>query len=150
MLGILSADEIEDLLRSQVIARIGCHAMDRTYVVPITYAYDGESLIGHSTEGLKLRMMRINPHVCIEVDQLDNVANWRSVIARGLFEELFGVDASNALVALRERFRPLMVSETSQPAHDLHEGETEIHLGNGGARLYRIHLYEKTGRFERQ
>lgn len=150
MLGTLSTDEIEDLLRSQVVARLGCHADGRTYVVPITYAYDGESLIAHSTEGLKLRMMRSNPYVCVEVDQMDNLANWRSVIARGRFEELFGGDASAALLALRDRFRPLMVSETSQPTHGLHEGESEVHSGNGRARLYRIHLYDKTGRFERR
>ena len=149
MLGTLSAAEIEDLLRSELIARVGCHADGRTYIVPITYAYDGESLIAHSAEGLKLRMMRANPHVCVEVDRVDNLAEWRSVIAQGRFEELRGADASAALVRLRERFRPLLVSETSQPTHGLHDGESLIHRGNGSARLYRIHLFEKTGRFER-
>jgi nitroimidazol reductase NimA-like FMN-containing flavoprotein (pyridoxamine 5'-phosphate oxidase superfamily) len=150
MLGILSSEEIEDLLRSEVVARIGCHANGRTYVVPITYAYDGESLIAHSTEGLKLQMMRVNPSVCVEVDHMDDLSNWRSVIARGRFEELAGADASAALVALRERFRPLLVSETSQPGEGLHAGESEVHVGNGGAHIYRIHLIEKTGRFERR
>ncbi len=150
MLGTLSVDEIEDLLRSQVVARIGCHAEGRTYVVPITYAYDGNSLIAHSTDGLKLRMMRSNPYVCVEVDQMDDLANWRSVIARGRFEELFGADAAAALVALRERFRPIVVSATSQPSHGIHEGESQIRSGDGDARLFRIHLFDKTGRFERQ
>ncbi len=150
MLGTLSPAEIEDLLHTEVVARIGCHAEGLTYVVPITYAYDGDGLIGHSVDGLKLRMMRQNPVVCVEVDHMDDLANWRSVIARGRFEELVGTAASAALVTLRERFRPLMVSETSQPTHDLHEGETETHSGNGRAHLYRIHLYEKTGRFERR
>jgi hypothetical protein len=43
-----------------------------------------------------------------------------------------------------------MVSETSQPNHALHEGESALRIGNGGARLYCIHLSEKTGRFERR
>jgi uncharacterized protein len=149
MLGTLSTAEIEDLLRSEVIARVGCHADGRVYVVPITYAYDGEALIAHSAEGLKLRMMRANPYVCVEVDRVDNLAEWRSVIAQGRFEELWGEAASAALVQLRERFRALVVSATSQPRHALHEGESLIHRGNGGARLYRIHLFDKTGRFER-
>ena len=35
-------------------------------------------------------MMRENPWVCVEVDHMDNLANWRSVIAWGRFEELGG------------------------------------------------------------
>ena len=150
MLGILSSDEIEDLLRSEFIARLGCHADGRTYVVPITYAYDGESLIGHSADGLKLRMMRRNPFVCVEIDHLDDFANWRSVIAQGRFEDLKDEAAAAALIVLRERFRPAHVSETSQPSHGLHPGESETHVGNGSLHLYRIHLEEKTGRFERR
>ena len=45
MLGSLSSAEIEDLLRTEVVARLGCHAEGRTYVVPITYVYDGDALI---------------------------------------------------------------------------------------------------------
>ena len=86
------------------------------------YVYDGESMIGHSTYGLKLRMMRKNPAVCVEVDRMENLANWRSVIAWGRFEELTGADASAALITLRQRLRPLMVSETSQPSHGLRGG----------------------------
>jgi uncharacterized protein len=149
MLGRLSREEIEDVLRTEIVARIGCHAEGLTYVVPITYAYDAGSLIGHSADGLKLRLMRLNPTVCVEVDHVDDLANWRSVIAWGRFEELKGEAAAAALVTLRERFRRLMVSETSQPSRGLNPGESEVHGGNGHARIYRIHLFEKTGRFER-
>ena len=40
MLGTLSSEQIEQVLRSEVIGRIGCHASGKTYVVPITYAYE--------------------------------------------------------------------------------------------------------------
>lgn len=150
MLGSLSPAEIDDLLRTEAVARLGCHSDGRTYVVPVTYVYDGESMIGHSTYGLKLRMMRQNPAVCVEVDRMDDLANWRSVIAWGRFEELTGAAAAAALVTLRERFRPLLASETSQPGDGLREGETETRSGNGHAALYRILLIEKTGRFERR
>lgn len=48
MMGELSAAEIEELLRSEWVARLGCHANDTTYVVPVSYAYDGEALYGHT------------------------------------------------------------------------------------------------------
>ena len=150
MLGWLSHAEIEELLGTEVVARLGCHAEGRTYVVPITYAYDGESFIIQSADGLKLRMMRQNPLVCVEVDHVDNLANWRSVVAWGRFEELIGPAASAALTLLRKRLRPFVVSETSPAGNELAEGETRVRGGNGHASVYRIHLFERTGRFERR
>lgn len=150
MLGRLSPAEIEELLRTEVVARLGCHAEGRTYVVPITYAYDGDSFIIQSEDGLKLRMMRQNPRVCVEVDHVDDLANWRSVVSWGRFEELLGPAATAALVLLRERLRPFSVSETSHVGAELAEGETPVRSGNGHASVYRIHLFEKTGRFERR
>ena len=41
MLGHLNQEPIEQVLRSEVIGRLGCHASGRTYVVRVTYAYDG-------------------------------------------------------------------------------------------------------------
>jgi len=150
MLGTLSSPEIEALLGSETIARLGCHADGLTYVVPITYAYDGQSIVGHSVEGRKLQMMRRNPAVCVEVERVSDMANWESVIAWGHFEELTGDAAEAALLRLRERFRHLPVSETSQPSRGLHPGEHETHPGNGYVHVYRIRLYDKTGRFERR
>lgn len=150
MLGSLNPAEIEELLRAETVARIGCHASGRTDVVPISYAYDGAALVGHSTNGLKLSMMRDNPAVCVEVDHVENLANWRSVIPLGHFEERDGAAALAAMSTLSGRFRPLTVSETSQPSHGLLEGETTIFREDGGLHLYRILLSEKTGRFERR
>lgn len=150
MLGTLSTAEIEDLLRTEVVARLGCHANGRTYVVPVTYAYDGEGLLVQSADGLKLRMMVENPWVCVEVDHIDNLANWRSVIAWGRFEALLDVEATAAFARLRARLQPLMVSETTPGAETLAAGETPVRSGNGHASIYRIRLLEKTGRFERR
>ena len=149
MMGSLSSVEIEELLRTEVVVRLGCHAGGRTYVVPVTYAYDGNALLVQSEAGLKLRMMQKNPLVCVEVDHVDNLANWRSVIAWGQFEELFGRDASAALTRLRQRLQPFVVSETRRAAETLTEGETQPRGGNGHPSIYRIRLFGKTGRFER-
>jgi nitroimidazol reductase NimA-like FMN-containing flavoprotein (pyridoxamine 5'-phosphate oxidase superfamily) len=88
MLGDLTINQIENLLYSQLIGRIGCHTDEITYVVPITYAYDGTYIYGHTKEGMKINMMRINPKVCFEVDFIYNLSNWRSVISWGNYEEL--------------------------------------------------------------
>lgn len=147
MLGELTVPEIDDLLRSEVVARIGCHADGRTYVVPITYVFVGDAIIGHSTDGMKIRMMRRNPEVCVEVDRVKGLADWRSVIAWGQYEELTGEAGVRAMEQLVTHLAPRMPSETAVPAHGRHPDHSATAQS---AVVFRIHLTQKTGRFERR
>ena len=147
MIGQLSLPEIENLLHNQVIARIGCHTNGHTYIVPVTYAYDGAAIFGYSPEGLKLTMMRENPKVCVEVDHVDDPANWRSVIAHGIFEELSGAAAEEAVRKIRTRFVPQRGGATAALSYGLDPHARS--LGRVRFSAYRITLEAKTGRFER-
>jgi uncharacterized protein len=102
----LSGREIDDFLRGQRIARLGCHAGGTTYVVPLIYAYEEGAVVAVTTEGRKTAMLRENPRVCVEVDEYDadGRGSWRSVIAHGSYEELTGDAVEPALALLRERF----------------------------------------------
>ncbi|MFZ2174081.1 MAG: pyridoxamine 5'-phosphate oxidase family protein [Rhodococcus sp. (in: high G+C Gram-positive bacteria)] len=146
MLGALNQQQIEQVLRSEVIGRIGCVAEGRVYVVPITYAYDGTYVYGHSADGAKLRAMRADPHVCFEVERVENLANWQSVIAWGEFEELEGEASEAGMRVLLDRLMPLMASATSGPPHGGHPEGADA----GHASVYRIRLGERTGRFEKR
>jgi uncharacterized protein len=146
MLGELTPSAIESLLHTEWVARIGCHASRLTYVVPISYAYDGEAIYGHSTEGLKLEMLRANPRVCIEVDRVENLANWQSVIAWGRFEELAGDDAMHAMQKIMARFTPMMTSASTTPTHGASPAAHNNHMKGA---IYRIVLEEKSGRYEK-
>jgi uncharacterized protein len=150
MLDILDGDQIDLVLWGEAVGRIGCHAGGRTYVVPVTYVYDGESVYSYSREGLKLRMMRANPEVCFEVDHIQSANNWQSVIAWGAFEELHGAAAERALALLTRRLLSLPASKTSLPAH----AARASHTGVSGppdpeGTVFRIKLAERTGRLER-
>ena len=68
-----------------MIGRIGCSANGLTYVVPISYAYDNRYIYAHSKEGMKIQMMRLNPMVCFEIDTMDDLENWQSVVVWGRF-----------------------------------------------------------------
>jgi hypothetical protein len=150
MLGELSAQEIEELLRSEMTGRIGCHAEGRTYVVPITYAYEGGDVYCHTPEGLKLRMMRKNPVVCFEVDRVQDMGNWKSVIATGRFEELTGRAAIAAMDVLIRRFVAVERPDQPHPSYVFRESEAEPSLTYGREIvIFRIRIAEKTGRFER-
>jgi uncharacterized protein len=102
----LSRGEIEEFLRDQRIARLGCHAGGTTYVVPLIYAYEDGAVVAVTTEGRKTAMLRENPRVCVEIDEYDadGKGSWRSVIAHGACEELAGDAVEPALALMRKRF----------------------------------------------
>jgi uncharacterized protein len=143
MQGRLSPDEIERVLSAEMLGRIGCHAGGRTYVVPISYVYENGYVHGYSAEGMKLQMMRENPEVCFEVEQIESFARWRTVIAWGTFEELFGQDMVAAMQILLDR-----LASGQDDGTNVHIGPHRAGLTVPDARLYRIKLTEKTGRYE--
>jgi nitroimidazol reductase NimA-like FMN-containing flavoprotein (pyridoxamine 5'-phosphate oxidase superfamily) len=148
MFGKLDTNQVEELLKQQFIGRIGCHADNITYVVPISYAYDGIYIYGHTFEGMKIDMMRKNSRVCFEIDDTKNLANWRSVVAWGEFEELKeGKERDEALQKLNARVLPVITSETMHisPQWPFPAEDTASIKGIA----YRIRLTEKTGRFEK-
>jgi len=144
MFGTLDDSEIELLLQYQIVGRIGCHAGGTTYVVPISYAYDGESIIMHTHEGMKVNLMRQNPQVCFQVEDMPNMANWKSVITWGTFEEITDIRERNeALKLLTHR---ITVSKTVHLTSTWPFETEDIPYVEGI--VCRIRLTEKTGRFE--
>lgn len=148
MLGDLNIKQIEHVLHSLIIGRIGCHANNKTYVVPVTYAYDGKYIYGYTQEGLKIDMMRKNPMVCFQVDVIDTMSNWRSVIAWGKFEELLTPEArKEGVKILSNSVMPIMTGQTTfnHAMTDSHQKTIQAMTGV----VYRIELTEKTGRYEK-
>lgn len=148
MVGELNPDQMDLILRSNSVGRIGCHAGGRTYIVPISYAYDGIYIYGHTLEGMKVQMMRDNPEVCFEVDRIQDMANWQSVILWGSFEEIKNGEAEEALRYLDNRLKPYTTGETTLPKYGL----DNIHFARNRAFkavVFRIRVKQKTGRFEK-
>ena len=141
MLGTLTRKQIDEVLRAATIGRIGVHADGKTYVVPVTFVADGEYVYGHSVLGQKIRMMRTNPEVGFEVDDIEDMANWRSVIAHGRYEELTGDMAIAAAKLIAARLGPLTTSETAGPSGRARGAKPQV--------SYRIRLVERSGRYEK-
>ena len=148
MFGNLTDIEIEEVISSQVVGRIGCHADNTTYVVPVSYAYDGIYVYGHTPEGMKVAMMRKNPKICFQTDRMDDMANWKSVIAWGDFEEVVDPEERKDVVQkLFQRNLPLISSETAHLSPQWPFGSPEDSDVTGV--IYRVRLEEKTGRYEK-
>ena len=147
MLGKLRNTEIENLLKTQFIGRIGCYADGVTYVVPVSYIYDGTNIYGFTFEGMKIDMMRKNSEVCFEVEDTCNLANWQTVIAWGEFRELEGKERNEVLQKLHSRVLPFISSETMRVS-PLSPFELDNPEDIEGI-VFRIRLGKKTGRFEK-
>jgi uncharacterized protein len=148
MFGNLKSEEIESLLHSQLIGRIGCHWDNITYIVPISYAYDGEFIYAITHEGMKINIMRQNRQVCFEVENIPDLANWQSAICFGQFEELANkTERREGLDILYQRQVPSVTSDTTRLSPSWPFRPANIDKIEGV--VFRIRLTEKTGKFEK-
>jgi len=149
MIGTLSVTAAKEMLQRNIVGRIGCTDGKRTYVVPVQYAFDGKDIFAHSVEGMKIHMMRKNPAVCFEVDDIQNLHNWKSVIAWGIYQELKEEHERYAVLKLfADRHIQLKISETAMPPSGYFEKEFHLQPLSLRPVIYRIIIEEITGRFE--
>ena len=131
----MTTREIDEFVKTQRRGRLGCHDEGLTFVVPLMFAREGDCFYFHTIEGQKVTMMRRNPSVCFEVDELVDNGSWTGVIVQGTFEELTGEDA---LLGLR-------VLGHEPPAPD-HEGEEQRRGGGKAPVTFRVRALKATGR----
>lgn len=150
MLGKLNNDQIANILSSQTIGRIGCMEDGKMYIIPISYAFDNGSIYSHSMEGLKIKIMRNNPSVCFQVDSIETMTNWRSVIIWGEFEEIKNEeDYEAAKRILNNRLDPFVTSDAVHPHHE-NEINQNYYVEKGKKiLLFKIRISEQSGRFEK-
>jgi nitroimidazol reductase NimA-like FMN-containing flavoprotein (pyridoxamine 5'-phosphate oxidase superfamily) len=150
MLRELNDTQIEDLLKSQLIGRIGCHSTDQIYVVPVNYIYESPDIYCHSAKGMKIDLMRKNPQVCFEVDDIKDMTNWQSVIVWGKFEELKDMDEKQKVMQkLIDRITPFILDDSVPPSHGFVDAESDV--GDTIELIvYKINVTRKTGRFEKR
>ena len=148
MFGDLGEDAIEVILHHQLIGHIGCHTNDLTYVVPTSYAYEDGCVYAHTHEGMKVNMMRQNPKVCFAVYNMENMANWQSVVAWGNFEEITNAaEREKALKVLLKRNLPIITSKTVELTPDWPFVPKDLNGSITGI-VFRIKLNIKTGKYE--
>lgn len=103
MLGELTPPEVEKVLLNGVIGRIGCISAGRRYVIPSATPTTEGRIYGHSVDGMKLQRCARIHSFCFEVEDVQDLSNWRSVIAWGTAQELKGAAAGRGMQLLVER-----------------------------------------------
>ena len=84
----LSTAEAHEVLADETVAHLACVVNDEPYVVPINYVFEDGSIYSHSLPGLKIEALRLHSRLCLQVEQIKNNIQWRSVQVFGDFEEI--------------------------------------------------------------
>lgn len=148
MFGTLDATQMEQLLKRQLLGRLGCHVNGLTYVVPLSYAYKDGYIYCYTQEGLKIFMLRKNKKLCFQVDDTKDLSNWQSVICWGEFEELTNNEARReALSLLNSRNFPVVTTQKMRinPEWPFEDSSMEQLKGI----FFRIKIEDQTGRYEK-
>ena len=148
MLGKLNLNEVDALLETEVIGRIGCSIHNKTHIVPVYYAYDGKYIYGVSKEGNKIDIMRKNPQVCFEVEHVENLAHWKTAVVQGEFEEVKDKEERKKILQIiHARSMPVIMGEIAHLSPYWPFQPSDINSIEGV--VYRIAIKEKEGRFEK-
>lgn len=138
-LGVLERAKCEEILSRNVVGRLGFTLHDRVNITPVHFAYEEGWIYGRTQPGGKLLSILRNRRVAFEVDEHEDLFNWKSVVVHGplyLIEpdtsEHEKVAYSIALRLLR-RILPLTLGD-SDPVPFRNQ-------------LFRIQVSEVSGRF---
>ncbi|SDE10390.1 pyridoxamine 5'-phosphate oxidase family protein [Niabella drilacis] len=142
----LTESEADAVLQHNITGHLGCCSDGVPYIVPLCYAYDGTAIYGRTYEGLKLRILRSNPNVCFQVEEIKDMITWKSVICQGVFKELTGAEERNrALLVLQQRVTAMVSSEALRLSQYWPFSLKEMDEVKGI--LFHITINSKTGRY---
>jgi len=137
----MTEKDCSEILSRASLGRLGCALDNQPYVVPINFAHEGNDIFVLSTFGQKIEWMRVNPKVCVQVDEMQSENQWVSVIANGRYQELpepeFADERARARKLLEKRHRWWQVPMAER---QLRSGDDLI-----APLFFRIHIDSMTG-----
>lgn len=148
MVGHLTEEQIVSVLKENALGRLGCCDGTQSYIVPTNYYYDGEAIVLHSEVGLKINIMRQNPNVCFEVDELTDFTHWKSVIVFGRYVEIeVEEEQKEVMDAYVNSLMRIKLSETAL-LPEIHQARLHPRTGPLNTVIYKIVIDKMTGRYE--
>jgi uncharacterized protein len=84
----LTREECEAVLARNNVGRIGFTRDERVEILPVHYVYEDGWIFGRTTPSPKLEWLRQHWWVAFEVDEIDAIFDWRSVLVHGGFYRL--------------------------------------------------------------
>jgi nitroimidazol reductase NimA-like FMN-containing flavoprotein (pyridoxamine 5'-phosphate oxidase superfamily) len=146
----LTDSQMNELLTEEIFGHLACSDNGKPYVIPMAYVFIENVLYGQTTSGKKVEMMRKNPLVCFQVEQLkDN--RWRSVMCWGMFEELDFAQLkepqeSMAVEILTQRIAGIQQNVGVSVPFSFSQKARPLTVNEKQSTLFRIVIQEKSGR----
>jgi uncharacterized protein len=134
----LTRAECDALLERNLVGRIAFTFRNRVDIEPVHYVYANSWVHGRTSPGTKLATLLHHPWVGFEVDEIDGLYDWRSVVVHGVVHlpdrdgSASDRDAYESTLGLIRKLVPLAL-EPGDPTP-----ERQV--------LFRIHVDEITGR----
>jgi nitroimidazol reductase NimA-like FMN-containing flavoprotein (pyridoxamine 5'-phosphate oxidase superfamily) len=100
--------EMEALLGSARYGHLGVSRDGHPYVAPMHYAFDGRDLYLFTTEGTKTEYIAANREVCFQVEEVEDVLRWRSVMLTGRAERLTAPEETERAMRLVSERNPTL------------------------------------------
>jgi nitroimidazol reductase NimA-like FMN-containing flavoprotein (pyridoxamine 5'-phosphate oxidase superfamily) len=129
----LTERECRELLARNHVGRIAYQMREHVNIVPLGYVYHEEWLACRTQEGSKVSVLRQSPYVAFEVDEVEGIFDWKSVVVQGSWyeEDRPTSGRDETLAALRAVAPDILTPADPTPFRDV---------------LFRIHIREITGR----
>ncbi|MCL6650867.1 hypothetical protein A6R70_01015 [Agrobacterium rubi] len=84
----MTTPECRAMLEANSMCYLGCIAAGKPYIVPLQYLYHGGMIYAFSMQGKKIESLRMDPHVCLQLDHVETKQEWQSVLVEGRYQEL--------------------------------------------------------------
>lgn len=143
----LDKTECIALLKQNYIGRLAYISGGFPHIAPLTYFFDEEtnSVVSYSSEGHKIKEMRKNTAVCLAVDEITSIGNWKSVLVHGAFDELSRIDAKYMLHTFAEGVKNIIHDHTGSYPKSISEFSAKIATAQSPI-VFRIHIADLTGK----
>lgn len=150
MISTLTEKNSYELLENNYIGHLAYIYQNRPFIAPITYFFDKDknAIIAYSEEGHKIRAMRKNTAVCLEVSEIDSVNNWNSVLAHGIFKELEGSNAKAYLHTFSLGVKDLIIIKKHRKLDFINQFSSKLYK-DGTPIVFLIEIEQITGRMRR-
>ena len=148
MIKDLTSETCIELLRNNCIGRLAYIAHDVPFVIPITFYYyqTNNSIISYSLEGHKINAMRKKHAVSLQVDEIETINQWKSVLVHGEFEELSGINAKKLLNEFSRGVKEIINTKEEKKVQFIHEFSRKIGARGTSPIVYQIKILEITGK----
>ncbi|MDO6807344.1 pyridoxamine 5'-phosphate oxidase family protein [Zobellia galactanivorans] len=144
----LELSECMAFLSDHSIGHLGYISGRSPYIVPITYYYDQEnkSILSYSALGHKINAMRSYEHVALQVEDIDSMSEWRSVLVNGRFEELKGSTAKKSLHTFAQGVQDTILRTQGEKPEFIKDFSSKLEMETLPI-VFRIHIADIVGKY---